>query len=81
MFRILIFVFLLTLPWSLYADTLTGRVVKVTDGDTINILDARNTHHHIRLQGVDAPERKQLYGKKSGKYLSEAVTGCDLSAK
>ena len=45
-----------------YAD-ITGRVVAVTDGDTIKVLDADNTQHKIRLTGIDAPERKQPYGK------------------
>ncbi len=35
---------LLLAAHSIYADTIGGKVVKVTDGDTINILDARNAH-------------------------------------
>ncbi len=31
------------------ADTLTGKVVKVADGDSITILDSTNTQHRIRL--------------------------------
>jgi len=50
---------LISLLWGLctqsYADTLTGRVVRVTDGDTIVVLDAGNAQHKIRLQGIDAP--------------------------
>jgi endonuclease YncB( thermonuclease family) len=38
-----------------HADTLTGRVVHVTDGDTIVILDSADTQHKIRLTGIDAP--------------------------
>jgi endonuclease YncB( thermonuclease family) len=49
----------------LIADTLTGRLVLVTDGDTIVVLDAGNTRHKIRLTGIDAPERGQAYGTKS----------------
>jgi endonuclease YncB( thermonuclease family) len=58
-----------------FADTLTGRVVKVTDGDTINVLDHANTQYRIRLQGIDAPERKQAYGNASRKHLSSLVAG------
>ncbi len=32
-----------------FADTLTGKVVKVADGDTITVLDNTNTQHRIRL--------------------------------
>ncbi len=41
------------------ADTLTGKVVKITDGDTVYVLDANYKQHKIRLAGIDAPERKQ----------------------
>jgi len=34
---------------SAFANTLTGKVVKVADGDTITILDRTNTQHRIRL--------------------------------
>ncbi len=32
-----------------FADALTGKVVKVADGDTITVLDNTNTQHRIRL--------------------------------
>ena len=31
------------------ADTLTGKVVKVADGDSVTLLDSTNTQHRIRL--------------------------------
>ncbi len=49
---------LLTAPTA-FADTLTGKVVKVADGDTITVLDNTNTQHRIRLQGIDASETGQ----------------------
>jgi endonuclease YncB( thermonuclease family) len=58
-----------------HADTLTGRVVRVTDGDTIVVLDSANTQHKIRLTGIDAPERKQAFGTKSKEHLSDSVAG------
>jgi endonuclease YncB( thermonuclease family) len=57
------------------ADTLTGRVVRVTDGDTIVVLDSANAQHKIRLTGIDAPERKQAFGTKSKEHLSDSVAG------
>lgn len=49
---------LVILPLAALADSLVGKVVKVADGDTITVLD-NNIQHRIRLQGIDAPERKQ----------------------
>jgi endonuclease YncB( thermonuclease family) len=65
----------LPLVWTqASADTLTGRIVKVADGDTITVLQD-NTQHRIRLQGIDAPERKQPYGNASRKHLASLVAG------
>jgi len=69
-------VLLLVIPFAASsAATLTGRTVRVTDGDTIVILSEGNVQHKIRLQGIDAPERGQAYGTKSKEYLSERVAG------
>lgn len=50
-----------------------GKVVNVADGDTITVLDAQNTKHKIRLQGLDAPERAQPFGQKSMQSLHHLV--------
>lgn len=55
------------------ADTITGRVVAVTDGDTIKVLDDTKTEHKIRFYGIDAPESKQDYGQRSKQALSDKV--------
>lgn len=73
--RYLFILFLALAQPIAHADTLTGRVVRVTGGDTIVILDASNTQHKIRLQGIDAPERGQAFGTKSKEHLSELVAG------
>lgn len=53
--------------------TLSGRVVRVADGDTITVLDSANTQHRIRLQGIDAPESHQDFGTRSKKNLSDLI--------
>jgi len=42
------------------AGTLTGKVVKIVDGDTIDVLDGLNAVHRVRLHGVDAPKGIRL---------------------
>jgi len=56
-----------------YADNITGRVVGVSDGDTITILDKDNQQHKIRLTGIDAPEKTQAYGQASKASLSSLI--------
>lgn len=58
-----------------WAQKLSGRVVGVTDGDTITLLDERNVQHKIRLAGIDAPERKQPFGQRSKEQLADLVAG------
>ncbi|MFK7976546.1 MAG: thermonuclease family protein [Halioglobus sp.] len=57
---------------------ITGRVVRVADGDTVSILDANKKQHKIRLYGIDTPERDQAYGNKARKALSNIVAGEDV---
>lgn len=61
-----------------FAAELQGRVVRVTDGDTVVVLDAAKTQHKVRLQGIDAPERKQPFSEKSKQHLSDLVFGKDV---
>jgi endonuclease YncB( thermonuclease family) len=68
-------VILFVFPLAASAATLTGRTVRVTDGDTIVILSEGNVQHKIRLQGIDAPERGQAFGTKSKEHLTESVAG------
>jgi len=50
-----------------------GRVVGITDGDTITVLDADKRQHKIRLAAIDAPERGQPGGQRSKESLSALV--------
>lgn len=51
-----------------------GTVVKVIDGDTIDILEGR-TKRRVRLYGIDAPEKGQPYNDKAREYLALLVAG------
>ena len=73
--RVITLFFLAFLSLAALADTLTGKVVKITDGDTLYVLDANYKEHKIRLAGIDAPERKQAYGLASHKHLAPIVAG------
>ncbi len=68
--RLIASVFFVFLSISAFGDSLTGKVVKITDGDTRYVLDANHQQHKIRLAGIDAPERKQAYRLASRKHES-----------
>ncbi len=83
--RILAFIAILLLAFlgSVLADNLSCpcKVVKVTDGDTVHVLDQSNTRYKIRLGGIDAPERKQAFGRKSTDNLAKYVAGQNVEVE
>ena len=58
------------------AETLTGKVVRIADGDTFTLL-VNKKQHRIRLHGIDAPETKggQPYSQKYNDYLASMIAG------
>ena len=57
------------------ADTLTGRVLRVIEGDQLVVLTPGQAQQRVRLEGIDAPERGQTGGGRSRDYLARQVTG------
>lgn len=64
---------LLALPHASAANTTTGLVVGIADGDTLTLLDGDHVQHKIRLAGIDAPEKRQAFGNRSKQNLAELV--------
>ena len=60
------------------AADITGKVVAVTDGDTIKVLDNNNSEYKVRLTGIDAPERGQPYSNTSREKLARMVAGKEV---
>lgn len=56
--------------------TFTGTVVRIADGDTFFVQpDNSDTVQHIRLWGVDTPQRNQPYGSEATEFTEQFVTG------
>jgi micrococcal nuclease len=58
-----------------------GKVVGVSDGDTITVLNAQKEQIKIRLEGIDAPESTQTNGQKAKQALSDLVFGKTVTVK
>jgi endonuclease YncB( thermonuclease family) len=50
-----------------------GRVVGVSDGDTMTVLEDGKTQHTVRIAGIYAPEKGQAFGEQSKQSLSALV--------
>lgn len=77
--RLLLALLLLTV--SATAQTVTGRVVAVHDGDTITVLLAGEQSVKVRLEAIDCPEMGQPYGKAAKQAMSDLVYGKDVTLK
>jgi endonuclease YncB( thermonuclease family) len=53
----LIIILLPTLTWAI-----NGKVISVSDGDTIKILTKNNQQFKVRLYGFDCPEKGEAFG-------------------
>jgi micrococcal nuclease len=64
------------LAGSVQADALEGKVTRVSDGDTLWVaVDSKRKPLKLRLQGLDAPEICQRWGKQAQQALSARLLG------
>jgi endonuclease YncB( thermonuclease family) len=49
-------------------ESFTGKVVNVTDGDTVVVLRAGNIQEKIRLAEIDCPEKSQAFGQGAKQF-------------
>lgn len=52
-----------------------GKVVKVSDGDTITILAPGYQQVRVRLYGIDCPEKKQAFGQRARQFTAQRIAG------
>lgn len=52
-----------------------GKVVGITDGDTLTLLDTNQMQYRIRVSGIDTPERGQAYGHVATENLAKLAFG------
>ena len=62
-------------PIAFGDETFEGKVIKVIDGDTITVTDKKEVEYEVQLEGIDAPELKQDFGKESTQSLTKLLKG------
>src|SRR5688572_12448697 len=53
--------------------TLSGKVVRIADGDTFTVLTEEKKQVKVRLYGIDCPERGQDFGQVARQKLSDLI--------
>jgi micrococcal nuclease len=59
------------------AERIQGKVVGVSDGDTLKVLSDRRVSS-VRLAGIDCPEKKQAFGQRAKQFTSSLAFGRDV---
>lgn len=58
-----------------HAETVTGKVIGVADGDTVTVLTEGHRQVKVRIAGIDAPEKEQAFGQAAKKSMSDCAFG------
>jgi endonuclease YncB( thermonuclease family) len=64
----------LIFPLEAHAD-IVGKVIAISDGDTVKVLTNDHKQHKVRLAEIDTPEKGQPYGQKAKDALSLLIFG------
>jgi len=72
--KTLFFFLILFISSYSYTQTIVGKVVAITDGDTFKLLTNDSTLINVRLANIDCPEKKQPYSKKAKQFASDAIS-------
>ena len=70
----LLIIILFSISTYTYGD-FNAQVVRIVDGDTIQVIDSNGIKFKIRLLGIDTPEPKQRFGYESSLFLKKIIDG------
>ena len=68
----------LVLPAFVLAADFTGRVVGISDGDTISVMHGTRAEK-VRLNGIDCPEKRQAFGQRAKQFTAKLAFGKDVT--
>src|SRR5215475_7442225 len=75
-----VWLFLMAVPILGHADQFTGKVVGISDGDTISVL-REGKAVKVRLYGIDTPEKAQAFGTQARKFTSDLAFQRDVTVQ
>lgn len=64
---------LISVSQGVYGSTLSGKVVAVVDGNTIQVKAEDNEVYQVSMAGIDCPEIGQEFGERAKSFLSKLI--------
>lgn len=77
--RKILFLLLLLSSYLSFSQTILGKVVSITDGDTFKLLTQDSLQIKVRLANIDCPENKQAFSTKAKEFTSKAIFGKNVT--
>lgn len=74
------FIFFAIVTVKAHAD-FQAKVISVSDGDTITVLNDSKKQIRVRLASIDAPEKSQPFGTQAKKFTSKLIFGKQVLIK
>ena len=68
-----VIIILLLISNNLLSLELKGKIIHISDGDTVHLLTDKKEKIKIRLNDINAPENKQAFGNKSKENLKKYI--------
>ena len=62
-------------------EMISGKVVTVIDGNTLEVYTSDNETYKILLYGIDSPELGQEYGEKAKRFLEKLILEKNVSVQ
>jgi len=79
-FSVWIFALLLAIASFAQGATFSGKVVGISDGDTIKVLH-NGKEERVRLNGIDCPEKRQAFGTRAQQFTSDLAFGKEVTVR
>jgi micrococcal nuclease len=68
-------------PFASANEVISGKVVTVIDGNTLEVTTTENETYKILLFGIDSPELGQEYGEKAKRFLEKLILEKNISVE
>lgn len=73
-----LFIFLFLFISPVTEKVITGKIIRISDGDTIVILNEKKQSTRLRFAEIDAPEKGQDFYNKATEFVKELTTNKDI---